>query len=192
MRTAGIRQRRNGPWTSVILSRQPVILSASEESPHYSSTNQPSLKACRDGAADLSDPRRSFLCGKDAHSPAFCQERDHPLRYDEESVRESNQEIDVYNRPDKPCQESCEAQFAKIGDRISASYNRKVALVPVAEGFRRCLPSHTPPNQACHVLAFLNGRLSNARHDHCVCGFHSHQVPRRSNHVGRVPNRENI
>jgi hypothetical protein len=51
-------------------------------------------------AASLRSLCGSFLSRKDAHLPAFGQKRQCPLRHDEESVREPDQEIDVHDRPD--------------------------------------------------------------------------------------------
>ena len=60
----------------------------------------------------------SFLSRKDAHLPTFGQKRYYPLQYDKESVRESDQEIDVQERPDNPSRKSGEAEHAKIGKAV--------------------------------------------------------------------------
>src|SRR6266496_1927608 len=72
----------------------------------------------------------SFLSRKDPHLPTFGQKRHYPLQYDEESVRESDQEIDVHDCPDNPSRKSGEAEHAKIGERVRTPRDREIAFVP--------------------------------------------------------------
>ena len=133
-----------------------------------------------------------FLSRKDPHLPTFGQKLQCPLQHDEESVRKSDQEIDVHNGPDNPGRKSGESEHAKIGERVSTPRDSEITFVPIPEGGRRRPSRRAPSNQGCHVPSCLNGRLRNARHDHRLFGRDPQQIPRMRNDVRRVANCKNL
>ena len=85
-----------------------------------------------------------FLAGEDAHLAALGQKCDAPLHDDEETVGEANQKIDMYRGPHNPCEKSGEAHKPKIGQRVLAADDCKVAFIPIPEGRRGRLSFDAP------------------------------------------------